>query len=77
MSIIPFFLGRRNSNVYDPFSLDVWDLFQVFDSSIFWDIARPLTEFTRDAADVVNTQIDWKETPNAHIFKAVFLKEAR
>ncbi|CBI31556.3 unnamed protein product, partial [Vitis vinifera] len=37
MSLIP-----RRSNVFDPFSLDVWDPFEV----------------------------DWKETPNSHVFKA-------
>ncbi|GLJ26919.1 hypothetical protein SUGI_0526830 [Cryptomeria japonica] len=59
MSLIPSFFGRR-SNVSDPFSLDVWDPLGAFNSS----------EFARDAAAVVNTQIDWKETDNAHIFKA-------
>ncbi|GLJ26949.1 hypothetical protein SUGI_0527580 [Cryptomeria japonica] len=70
MSIIPSLWGRRSSTVYDPFSLDVWDPFQVFDSSIFKNIAAPSADFARDAAAVANTQIDWKETPDAHIFKA-------
>ncbi|MDK2413759.1 hypothetical protein QHH03_32200, partial [Aphanizomenon sp. 202] len=65
MSIIPSLWGRRSSPVYDPFSLDVWDPFQVFDSSIFKDIARPSTDFARDVAAIANTQIDWKETPDA------------
>ncbi|GLJ26950.1 hypothetical protein SUGI_0527600 [Cryptomeria japonica] len=70
MSLIPSLWGRRSSAVYDPFSLDVCDPFQVFDSSIFKDIARPSTDFASVAAAVANTQIDWKETPDAHIFKA-------
>ncbi|XP_057846245.2 17.8 kDa class I heat shock protein [Cryptomeria japonica] len=70
MSIIPSLWGRRSSAVYDPLSLDVWDPFQVFDSSIFKDIATPSTDFARDAAAIANTQIDWKETPDAHVFKA-------
>ncbi|GLJ15440.1 hypothetical protein SUGI_0253480 [Cryptomeria japonica] len=30
----------------------------------------PSLEFARDAVVVANTQIDWKETVDAHIFKA-------
>eukprot|EP00252_Welwitschia_mirabilis_P007562 TRINITY_DN1903_c0_g1_i1.p1 TRINITY_DN1903_c0_g1~~TRINITY_DN1903_c0_g1_i1.p1 ORF type:complete len:154 (-),score=19.61 TRINITY_DN1903_c0_g1_i1:185-646(-) len=61
MSLIPSFFGGRPSS-FDPFPLDVWDPFQTFSSS-----------FPRGSSDAVaaaNTQIDWKETPNAHIFKA-------
>ncbi|KAH9304289.1 hypothetical protein KI387_008693, partial [Taxus chinensis] len=54
--------------VFDPFSLDVWDPFQVFDSSILPGPSS--TDFARDTVAVANTQIDWKETPEAHIFKA-------
>ncbi|XP_057855563.1 17.8 kDa class I heat shock protein [Cryptomeria japonica] len=70
MSLIPSLWGRRSSPVYDPFSLDVWDRFQLFDPSISKDIAKPSTDFARDAAAIANTQIDWKETPDAHVFKA-------
>ncbi|KAH9304291.1 hypothetical protein KI387_008695 [Taxus chinensis] len=66
MSIIPSFFGRRSS-VFDPFSLDVWDPFQALNSSV---VAGPSSDFARDTAAVANTQIDWKETPEAHIFKA-------
>ncbi|KAH9304274.1 hypothetical protein KI387_008678, partial [Taxus chinensis] len=67
MSIIPSIFGRRSS-VFDPFSLDVCDPFQAFNSPI---LAGPSsTDFARDTAAVANTQIDWKETPEAHIFKA-------
>uniref|UniRef100_A0A0D6QU76 SHSP domain-containing protein n=1 Tax=Araucaria cunninghamii TaxID=56994 RepID=A0A0D6QU76_ARACU len=68
MSLIPSFFGRRSS-VFDPFSLDEWDPFEAFNSSLVRDSA-PSREFARDAAVVANTQIDWKETPDAHIFKA-------
>ncbi|KAH9304287.1 hypothetical protein KI387_008691, partial [Taxus chinensis] len=69
MSIIPSFFGRRSGcPVFDPLSLDVWNPFQVFESSI---LAGPFsTDFARDTVAVANTQIDWKETPEAHIFKA-------
>ncbi|KAF8403010.1 hypothetical protein HHK36_011105 [Tetracentron sinense] len=29
MSIIPNFFGGRRSNIFDPFSLDIWDPFQI------------------------------------------------
>ena len=67
MSIIPSFFGGRSSSAFDPFSLDVWDPFRAFT-----DLAGggPSGQFVNEASAVANTQIDWKETPEAHIFKA-------
>nr|GLL20906.1 17.3 kDa class I heat shock protein-like [Ipomoea trifida] len=67
MSIIPSFFGRR-SNVFDPFSLDVWDPFDGFPIGNF----RPLSEQFRstETSSFAQASIDWKETPNAHVFKA-------
>ncbi|KAL8051185.1 hypothetical protein ABFX02_06G129300 [Erythranthe guttata] len=58
MSLIPSIFGRR-SNVLDPLSLDVWDPFRelAFSSS-------------GETSQFAATCIDWKETPEAHIFKA-------
>eukprot|EP00262_Sarcandra_glabra_P019633 TRINITY_DN7474_c0_g1_i1.p1 TRINITY_DN7474_c0_g1~~TRINITY_DN7474_c0_g1_i1.p1 ORF type:complete len:164 (-),score=26.48 TRINITY_DN7474_c0_g1_i1:171-662(-) len=71
MSIIPSFFGRR-SNVYDPFSLDVWDPFEGFpfdnSRSLFSDFRR--LNFPSETSAFAHTQIDWKETPAAHVFKA-------
>nr|ABK23980.1 unknown [Picea sitchensis] len=66
MSIIPSFFGR-SSRAFDPFSLDVWEPFQAFT-----DLAAggPSEQFVKEASAVANTQIDWKETSEAHIFKA-------
>lgn len=45
----------------DPFSLDVWDPFK--------DFQFPAT-LSRENSAFVNTRIDWKETPEAHVFQA-------
>ncbi|KAK9048256.1 hypothetical protein SSX86_032780 [Deinandra increscens subsp. villosa] len=64
MSIIPSFFGGRRTNVVDPFSLDIWDPF--FDTSIS---NIPATG-ARETSAFANTRVDWKETPEAHVFKA-------
>lgn len=70
MSIIPSFFGGRRSNVFDPFSLDIWDPFQDFPFSSGSALSVPRSEFAKEAAAFANTRIDWKETPEAHVFKA-------
>ncbi|XP_058100839.1 17.8 kDa class I heat shock protein-like [Magnolia sinica] len=62
MSIIPSFFGRRS---YDPFSLDLWDPFDGFPFNSLATANR-----NSETAAFANTQIDWKETPEAHVFKA-------
>ncbi|KAK8641427.1 hypothetical protein V6N13_010833 [Hibiscus sabdariffa] len=61
MAMIPSFFGNR---VFDPFSFDVWDPFK--------DFPLPSSLGTRspETSAFVNTRIDWKETPEAHVFKA-------
>ncbi|CAL4913716.1 unnamed protein product [Urochloa decumbens] len=63
----------RRSNVFDPFSLDIWDPFQGFpfgsgssNSSLFPSFANTNSE----TAAFAGARIDWKETPEAHVFKA-------
>ncbi|KAF8403011.1 hypothetical protein HHK36_011106 [Tetracentron sinense] len=68
MSIIPSFFGGRRSNIFDPFSLDIWDPFQDFPFSSALTVPR--SEFSGETSAFANTRIDWKETPEAHIFKA-------
>ncbi|KAJ7980790.1 Class I heat shock protein [Quillaja saponaria] len=67
MSIIPSFFGGRRTNVFDPFSLDIWDPFKDFSSSTS---LTSFPGFSRENSAFVNTRIDWKETPEAHVFKA-------
>lgn len=66
MALSLFGSGRR-SNVFDPFSLDIWDPFDGF------NLSGPLTNApssARETSAFANTRIDWKETPDAHVFKA-------
>ncbi|KMT18302.1 hypothetical protein BVRB_2g024630 [Beta vulgaris subsp. vulgaris] len=66
MSLIPSFFENRRNNIFDPFSLDLWDPFQNFP---FNDNSQSLSS-VRETAAFVNARMDWKETPEAHIFKA-------
>ncbi|XP_057789144.1 17.8 kDa class I heat shock protein-like [Salvia miltiorrhiza] len=66
MSLIPSFFGNRRSNVFDPFSLDIWDPFEGFPLS---SAAANFPSSARDTTAVANARIDWKETPEAHLFK--------
>lgn len=63
MSLIPSFFGTGR-RTFDPFSLDRWDPFQDF------AISGPRSDVASETAAIANTRIDWKETPEAHVFKA-------
>ncbi|KAL9310105.1 putative small heat shock protein HSP20 [Arabidopsis thaliana] len=61
MSLIPSFFGnnrRINNNIFDPFSLDVWDPFK--------ELQFP----SSSSSAIANARVDWKETAEAHVFKA-------
>nr|AFN89708.1 heat shock protein 17.1 [Primula forrestii] len=62
MSIIPSFFGNRQSSAFDPFSLDIWEPFA---NSSFFGPA-----LSNETSQFANARIDWKETPEAHVFKA-------
>ncbi|ESW31353.1 hypothetical protein PHAVU_002G231500 [Phaseolus vulgaris] len=68
MSLIPSFLGGRRSNVFDPFSLDVWDPFKDFPFPN--SLSSSFPDFSRQNSAFVSTHVDWKETPEAHVFRA-------
>jgi HSP20 family protein len=66
----------RRSNVFDPLSLDLFDPFDGFPfgsgssssggGSLFPSFPRTSSE----TAAFAGARIDWKETPEAHVFKA-------
>ncbi|XP_023006959.1 18.1 kDa class I heat shock protein-like [Cucurbita maxima] len=60
MSLIP--------TIFDPFSLNVWDPFEGFPFSS--SLANVPSSAAGETSAFANTRIDWKETPEAHIFKA-------
>ncbi|MCE2056094.1 hypothetical protein HAX54_044034 [Datura stramonium] len=66
MSLIPSFFGGRRSNIFDPFSLDVWDPFEGFPVS---SLIANAPSSARETSAFANARIDWKETPEAHVFK--------
>ncbi|TQD68799.1 hypothetical protein C1H46_045668 [Malus baccata] len=63
MALSLFGNGRRSS-VFDPFSLDIWDPFEGLGT------LANFPSSARETTAIANTRIDWKETPEAHIFKA-------
>ncbi|GLT66899.1 hypothetical protein SLA2020_392400 [Shorea laevis] len=67
MALIPSILGGRRSNAFDPFSLHIWDPFEGFPFSSTLSI---LPSSASEVSSFVNTEIDWKEIPEAHVFKA-------
>ncbi|XP_016456853.1 18.5 kDa class I heat shock protein-like [Nicotiana tabacum] len=70
MSTIPHHYGGRRGGIFDLFSLDVWDPFKDFNRHGLSPMHHN-SELMRDASSsFVNTCIDWRETPVAHIFKA-------
>ncbi|KAF8662826.1 hypothetical protein HU200_055404 [Digitaria exilis] len=56
----------RRSNEFDPFSMDLWDPFDY----MFRSIVPSSATSDSDTAAFASARIDWKETPEAHVFKA-------
>ncbi|XP_042521150.1 18.2 kDa class I heat shock protein-like [Macadamia integrifolia] len=69
MSLIPSIFGGSRSNIFDPFSLDIWDPFEGFPFNNNNSLTSSPNS-ARETSAFAGTQIDWKETPQAHVFKA-------
>ena len=63
MSLIPSFFGSRRTNILNPFSLEIWDSFKDF-------LFSSESQSPGETSNLVNTRVDWKEIPKAHVFKA-------
>ncbi|KAF9661607.1 hypothetical protein SADUNF_Sadunf19G0086500 [Salix dunnii] len=60
MALIPSFFDNRRGTIFDSFA---WDLFK--------DFPFPSSSLvSHENSAFVNTRIDWRETPEAHVFKA-------
>ncbi len=60
---------RRGNGIFDPFSLDLWDPFEGFPFGQSLSFPRPSGLFGETSA-LANLRVDWRETPEAHVFKA-------
>ena len=59
--------GRQGHDILDSLAIrNAWDPFEAF--SVLEN--TPSRQFARDAHAVANTQVDWRETPEGHVFKA-------
>ncbi|XP_040992167.1 18.1 kDa class I heat shock protein-like [Juglans microcarpa x Juglans regia] len=67
MSLIPSSFCGRRSNVFNPFSLEIWDPFKNFPLA---SSSLSGFQFARENSAFVNSRVDWKETPEAHVIKA-------
>ncbi|KAB5512578.1 hypothetical protein DKX38_029606 [Salix brachista] len=59
MAMIPSFFDNRRGTIFDPFT---WEPFKDFPF-------HPSSLVSHENSAFVNTRIDWKETPDAHVFK--------
>ena len=59
--------GGRRSSIFDPFSLDLQDHFEGF---LFSTSLSNIPSTIGETSAFTNTRINWKETPEAHVFRA-------
>ncbi|KAG4191502.1 hypothetical protein ERO13_A07G097800v2 [Gossypium hirsutum] len=64
---IPSLLSGPRTDIFDPFS--VWDLSDEFFNSALANTMSSSSS-VREASAIANARVDWKETPEARVFKA-------
>ncbi|KAJ4974471.1 hypothetical protein NE237_007645 [Protea cynaroides] len=69
MAVVPSYFSGPTTKTYDPFSLDFWDPFQDFLPLTSSALTNVPATTERDTSGLAKFRIDWKETPEAHIFK--------
>ena len=78
MALTPFLGPSRDGSLWDPWNSRSSSLFDPWvPVSRIWDafdfgsaLDSPAFSFSRDAQAIANTKLDWKETPEAHVFSA-------
>jgi len=79
MALTPFFGRSRTDSLWDPWDrssssslFDPWvPVSRIWDAFDFGSaLDTPALSFSRDAQAIANTRVDWKETPEAHVFSA-------
>ncbi|KAL3521163.1 hypothetical protein ACH5RR_019312 [Cinchona calisaya] len=65
--IIPSIFGDKRTNVFDPLSLDIWD---PFEACPFLNTLTNVPNRAPETSAFANARVDWKETPEAHVFRA-------
>lgn len=75
MALTPFFGRSRAGSLRDPWDRSLFDpwapvsrIWDAFDYGSALD--SPAFSFSRDTQAIANTKLDWKETPEAHVFTA-------
>ncbi|URD89154.1 heat shock [Musa troglodytarum] len=65
-------LNLPRSNAFGPISVDVWHPLDgvPFGSSSLLPFPRPPSALLSEASALISTLVDWKETPEAHVFIA-------
>jgi HSP20 family protein len=64
MALIPFFGRWRAGSLWDPWDCNNSNLFDLWDNVMEY----PDFPFSQDTHAIANTSLNWKETPEAHIF---------
>ncbi|KZV34973.1 18.1 kDa class I heat shock protein-like [Dorcoceras hygrometricum] len=68
MSLIPILFGNRRSNICHPSPMDIWAPF--YGSNCSNTQKKTQGSAAKQVSACAGARIDWKETPEAHVFKA-------